>query len=129
MTLTELQQKYGTLLETAKTLHITPLDTREIDGHFVIKGEAPYQMEKNLFWDKLKTFPAWQQEVKADITVKNTDAYGVHTVAAGETLSKLAERHLGDAKRYMEIFNLNKGILTDPNVIKVGQKLKLPARG
>lgn len=129
MTLAELQQKYGALLETARGLHITPLDTREIDGQFVIKGEAPYQMEKNLFWDKLKTFPTWQQEVKADITVKNKDVYGVHMVVAGDTLSKLAERHLGDAKRYVEIFELNKDVLTDPNVIKVGQKLKLPARG
>lgn len=128
MTLAELQKKYATLMEMAKTLEIKPFDTREIDGHLVIKGEAPYQMQKNLFWDKLKTFPTWQQEVKADITVKNKDVYGIHTVAAGETLSKMAERHLGDAKRFMEIFELNKDVLTDPNMIKVGQKLKLPAK-
>lgn len=127
-TLAELQEKYGTLLDTAKALEIMPLDTWEIDGHLVIQGEAPYPMEKDLFWDKLKTFPDWHREVKADITVKNKDLYGVHRVRAGETLSQLADRHLGDARRHMEIFNFNKDVLSDPNLLKVGQRLKLPPR-
>jgi len=39
-----------------------------------------------------------------------------------------AERHLGDAKRSMEIFKLNQDTLKDPNLIKVGQKIKLPPK-
>ena len=49
-------------------------------------------------------------------------------VPAGDTLSKLAKQYLGDASRYMEIFNANKSILSDPNMIKVGQKLTIPTR-
>ena len=51
-----------------------------------------------------------------------------HTVVAGDTLSKIAKAHLGDAGRYMEIFNANTDTLTNPDQIKVGQTLKLPAR-
>jgi len=47
-------------------------------------------------------------------------------VVAGDTISKIAKQCLGDAKRYMEIFNANKGLLTDPDKIKVGQSLTIP---
>lgn len=124
----ELQTKYGDLLKTATNLKISALETQEREGKLHLKGQAPYQMEKDLFWDKLKTYPDWQREVAASITVQNQDVYGLYTVVAGDTLSKLAEKHLGDAKRYMDIFNLNKDVLKDPNMIKVGQKLKLPPK-
>ena len=48
-------------------------------------------------------------------------------MASGDTLSKLAKQYLGDANRYMDLFNANKGTLTDPNMIKVGQKLTIPS--
>jgi nucleoid-associated protein YgaU len=77
-------------------------------------------------WDKIKTYPNWENEIAADIKVEKTDIYGVYTVKSGDTLSKIAKAHFGDAKRYMEIFNANKDILTNPDLIKVGQKLKIP---
>ena len=46
---------------------------------------------------------------------------------AGDTLSKIAKEHLGDANAYMDIFNANKDQLTDPDKIKPGQVLKMPA--
>ena len=49
-----------------------------------------------------------------------------YTVQAGDTLSKIAKQHLGDAGVYMKIFELNKEQLTDPDKIKPGQVLRLP---
>jgi nucleoid-associated protein YgaU len=49
-----------------------------------------------------------------------------YTVKAGDTLSKIAKEHLGDANSYMEIFNANKDQLSDPDKIKPGQVLKMP---
>ena len=37
------------------------------------------------------------------------------------------ERELGDSNAYMDIFNLNKDQLSDPDKIKPGQVLKIPA--
>jgi nucleoid-associated protein YgaU len=49
-------------------------------------------------------------------------------VKPGDTLSGLAKRHLGSAARWPEIFALNGNVLTNPNVIVVGQVLQLPGQ-
>ena len=47
-----------------------------------------------------------------------------YKVASGDTLSAIAQKQLGDARRYTEIAKLNN--LTDPNKIKPGQELVIP---
>ncbi len=48
----------------------------------------------------------------------------LHTVKAGDTLGKLAKRHLGDVNRFPEIHTLNRDVLgPDPNRIEPGKVL------
>jgi nucleoid-associated protein YgaU len=49
-----------------------------------------------------------------------------HEVKKGDTLSKIAQQYYGDASLYMTIFEANRDILKDPNLIKIGQKLRIP---
>jgi nucleoid-associated protein YgaU len=49
-----------------------------------------------------------------------------HEVKKGETLWKIAERYYGDGSLYPKIFEANKDTLKDPNLIRVGQKLRIP---
>jgi nucleoid-associated protein YgaU len=49
-----------------------------------------------------------------------------HEVVSGDTLWKIAKKYYGDGSLYMEIFNANQDVLTDPDKIKVGQKLRIP---
>ncbi|AVO39555.1 peptidoglycan-binding protein LysM [Pukyongiella litopenaei] len=49
-----------------------------------------------------------------------------HTVERGDTLSAIARKTLGSANRYMEIFEANKPMLTDPDKIYPGQVLRIP---
>lgn len=49
-----------------------------------------------------------------------------HVVVKGETLSALAKQYYGKASMYMKIFEANKDQLTNPDLIKVGQKLRIP---
>ena len=50
-----------------------------------------------------------------------------YTVQSGDTLSKIAKAHLGDANAYMKIFDANKDKLSDPDKIQVGQVLTIPS--
>ena len=60
---------------------------------------------------------------------ENKDAWDAtqwHEVKQGETLSKIAETYYGDGSLYTKIFEANQDTLKDPNLIKVGQKLRIP---
>ena len=56
------------------------------------------------------------------------EAETIHEVIAGDTLSGLAKTYYGNASLYMTIFEANRDILDDPNLIKIGQKLRIPPK-
>jgi nucleoid-associated protein YgaU len=49
-----------------------------------------------------------------------------YEVQSGDTLWKIAKERYGDGNLYTEIFKANQDVLTDPDKIKVGQKLRIP---
>jgi nucleoid-associated protein YgaU len=121
-----LMDKYGDLFKLANQIGLKNPDVKEEAGKLKISGRTEYQLEANRLWDNIKTHQGWENEIVANIQAERSDVFGVHTVESGETLSKLAKAYLGDANRYMDIFNANKDTLTNPDMIKVGQKLKIP---
>jgi LysM repeat protein len=50
-----------------------------------------------------------------------------YTVVKGDTLSKIAKQHYGDANAYHRIFEANRPLLKDPDEIYPGQVLRIPA--
>jgi nucleoid-associated protein YgaU len=127
--MSELRGRYKYAIETAKSLGMDG-SAEERDGKLYFKGTVASQDEANKIWDAIKTIPTWQHDVIADVKARQTDvAHGTtYTVKAGDTLSKIAKEHLGDASAYTEIFNLNRDQLGDPNKIQPGQVLKIPRR-
>jgi nucleoid-associated protein YgaU len=123
-----LKEKYRSLLDYGASLNMKNVQVTEEAGKLTIKGTAPYQFDKDRFFDKAKTFSNWDRETAINIGVEKTDLYGFYTIQPGDTLSKLAKGHLGDAKRYMEIFSLNTDKLKDPDKIMAGQTIKLPPK-
>ncbi len=49
-------------------------------------------------------------------------------VKAGDTLSKIAKEAYGEGNAYMKIFEANKPMLSDPDKIYPGQKLRIPPK-
>ena len=49
-----------------------------------------------------------------------------YTVQKGDTLSKIAKQYLGDANKWNLIFQANKNLISNPDLIKPGQILKIP---
>jgi len=50
-----------------------------------------------------------------------------YTVVAGDSLSKIAKRFYGDAKLWRRIFEANRDQIENPDLIRPGQKLKIPS--
>jgi len=129
-----LRDKYSYAIQTAKNLRMQgSADERE--GKLYFHGTVQTQDEANQIWNAIKTIPDWRNEVVADIKASGAvpdaaAAPGVrpatYTVKPGDTLSKIAKHVLGDGNAYMEIFNLNRDQLSDPDKIQPGQVLKIP---
>ena len=51
-----------------------------------------------------------------------------HQIVDGDTLRGLAQRYLGDADRYLEIYRANGDLLPSPEVLPIGAELKIPPR-
>jgi nucleoid-associated protein YgaU len=124
-----LRDKYNHAIQTAKGFGMQG-SADERDGKLHFHGTVQTQDQANKIWDAIKTVPTWQQEVVADIKAAGGQAGSqtplTYTVKAGDTLSKIAKEHLGNANAYMDIFNANKDQLSDPDKIKPGQVLKIP---
>jgi nucleoid-associated protein YgaU len=129
-----LRDKYAYAISTAKGKFDGSAQEENGKLHFV--GSVKTEEEKNEIWNAIKTIPDWRNEIVADIKVTGggsvrggtatATATKTYTVKAGDTLSKIAKQHLGDANAYMKIFEANRDQLSNPDVIKPGQVLKLP---
>jgi nucleoid-associated protein YgaU len=122
-----LRDKYSYAIQTAKDLRMQG-SAEEREGKLIFKGTTQTQEEANKIWDAIKTIPDWKNEVVADIkaTGGGASASQTYTVKPGDTLSKIAKEHLGDANAYMQIFDANKDQLKDPDKIHPGQVLRMP---
>ena len=49
-----------------------------------------------------------------------------YVVVNGDSLSKIAKREYGDANKWRAIYEANKDLINDPDLIYPGQELKLP---
>jgi nucleoid-associated protein YgaU len=136
-----LRDKYNHAIQTAKQVKFQGA-ADERDGKLHFHGTVNSQDEANQIWNALKTVPDWQKDIVADIKVNQSAAPSAapasapastsppnetYTVQSGDTLSAIAKKFLGNPNAYMEIFNANKDQLSDPDKIKPGQVLKIPA--
>jgi LysM repeat protein len=130
-----LRDKYNQAIQTAKQLRMDG-SAEERDGRLYFNGTVNSEDEKNQIWNAFKAVPDWQKDVIADIKVRPgapqpaaAPASGggqTYTVKAGDTLSGIAKQFLGNANAYMDIFNVNRDQLSDPDKIRPGQVLKIP---
>jgi nucleoid-associated protein YgaU len=119
-----LRGTYAYSVDIAQKMGLNTIEER--DGKLHFKGTVATQEDANKIWDAIKTIPTWSKDVVADIQARPGAAAQTYTVKAGDTLSKIAERSLGNANAYMRIFEANRDQLTDPDKIKPGQVLKIP---
>lgn len=98
------------------------------DDKLFIKADAGSDQLKNAVWDALKSVNPNTDDVTCDISIDAALApqETIYEVHGGDTLSKIAKRFYDDASAYTRIFDANTDQLDNPDMIKVGQKLRIP---
>lgn len=70
--------------------------------------------------------PATAATPAAAATTPGPSQEKTHTVAAGDTLTSIAQKYYGDASKWSKVFDANRDTLPTANALQLGQKLKIP---
>jgi nucleoid-associated protein YgaU len=129
--LDQLKLKYGSVLNAISAAGVRLTHVHIQDNKLYIEGACGSDAIKNKIWDQAKLVDPTYSDLTLNLTVDPSlapaaPAQKTYTVAAGDSLSKIAKQFYGNANDYMKIFEANKDKLTDPNTIKVGQQLVIP---
>ncbi len=125
-----LNAKAGDAIQTyveQQKLGIENLDVKfdGASGKVTITGKAPSQeaAEKAVLCCGNVAHVA---SVDNQLTAPESQAAQFHDVAKGDTLSAISKKYYGDAGKYNAIFEANRPMLSDPDKIYPGQKLRIP---
>ncbi|MBC7927825.1 MAG: LysM peptidoglycan-binding domain-containing protein [Bryobacteraceae bacterium] len=139
--LNQLKTKYQSAISAAPQMGIRLNHVHIENGKLLIQGDAPNEDVKNQLWNAIKQVDQSYSDLHADINIDSSlpqpaaagagessrnRSGNTYTVKSGDTLSKIAKEHYGNASDYMKIFEANRDKLTDADKIQPGQELVIP---
>ena len=97
-------------------------------GTVTVYGVAPNQSRREKIVIAAGNV-AGVEKVNDMLSVDKSEPEGqYYTVVSGDTLSKISKQFYGDPNQYPKIFEANKPMLTHPDKIYPGQKLRIPPK-
>ena len=106
-----MRQAQGTLDQIASA-------ARLINGGTPIAAAAPA--------NSIPTIPAQAGSAAPAPTPAAPPQPRVHVVAEGDSLTRISARYYGTSARWQDIYEANRDILQGENVLRPGQRLKIP---
>lgn len=122
-----LQSKYEKLVAAVKEKATGETKVTEQDGVLYIDGTVGSEGDKNQLWDVYNTIdPDYRTgDVRLNLTVSGgTGAMEEYVVKPGDSLSKIGAKY---GVPWKAIYEANKQLIKDPDLIHPGWKLKIPA--
>ena len=121
--LNQLKQKYQPVLDVLSKENAT-VQALDLQGDKLhIRATVVSDASKDRVWDVIKSVDPTFSDLAHEITVAQGEQ--MYVVKSGDNLSKISKLFYGDPNQYPKIAQANN--LADPNKIKVGQSLRIPA--
>lgn len=121
-----LQEKYQTLLELANA-NGTTYELSEGDGVLHIDATATSAEAKQALWAEYERLDPEFSSGDLILNVTDSSAAGgganTYTVEAGDNLSKIGAKY---GITWKAIYDANRDIISNPDMIHPGQELKIP---
>lgn len=100
----------------------------EVQGETaVLKGEAesPEALEKAVLMAG-NAMGIGEVEASEVVAPEQTAEVEFYDIQEGDSLWKIAANFYGDGSKYMQIFEANREVIKDPDLIFAGQKIRIP---
>ena len=115
-----------------KTHGLSNLDVKFDDGTVTICGDCANQAVRDQAILIAGNIQGVEKVVADDLVAPEPkpeepeEKAEIYEIVSGDTLGGIAKRYYGKAGAYMKIFEANKDIISDPNKIYPGQKIRIP---
>ena len=136
----QLKQKYNSVLTAIQTANGHLMKVNMEGDKLLIRAAVANEDLKNQVWNQIKAVDASYSDLTADIQVDSalkgpaaaaavgsSSSEQTYTVQPGDNLSKIAKEFYGNASEFNKIFEANRNQLENPDKIKAGMQLKIPA--
>lgn len=125
--------KYQSVINLAQVLGFKNMESIEKDGVLYLSGMAASETDKQLVWDAYNKIDPDMRgaDMILNITVDPmavppVPKEEIYEVVAGDSLSKIAKKY--DGLKWQDIYEVNKDIIKNPDLIQIGWKLKIPKK-
>jgi len=115
-----------------KTTGLSNLDVQFDDGTVTICGDCKNQAVRDQAILIAGNIQGVEKVIADDLKAPEPkpeepeEKAEIYEIVSGDTLGAIAKRYYGNASKYMKIFEANKDIISDPNKIYPGQKIRIP---
>ena len=115
-----------------KTTGLSNLDVQFDDGTVTICGDCQNQAVRDQAILIAGNIQGVEKVIADDLRAPEPkpeepeEKAEIYEIVSGDTLGAIAKRYYGNASKYMKIFEANKDIISDPNKIYPGQKIRIP---
>lgn len=118
--------KIKELIEEELGGQITDLKVEFENGTAILSGSCTTQEVKEkaiLLAGNLKGVNAVNDD---NLTSEEGDAFDFYTIVKGDSLSKIAKAYYGDPMKYPVLFEANREVIKDADLIYPGQVIRVP---
>lgn len=122
------KMKVDAMMRAVSALNL-PISNLSLDIHddtVTVYGEAETQVAKELVILTVGNNMGVSSVDDRMTVVRPEPEATFYEVKKGDSLSKIAKAHYGDPMKYNAIFEANKPMLKDPDLIYPGQMLRIP---
>jgi nucleoid-associated protein YgaU len=126
---TSLRGKYQELIDAATNSGVSNLQVREQDNILYIDGNAPSEDVKKQIWDVYNRidpdYRGGDLVLNINAAEGSSSSLEEYTVVSGDSLSKIGQKY---GVAWKDIYEANRDLVKDPDLIQPGWKLKIPSK-